>query len=56
MCGSNVKLLKKYNKATQDTKGQMFLLSNWINDALKLNEQICQSHACRKNNQICESM
>ena len=41
MCGSNVKLLKNYNKATQDTKAQMFLLSNWINDALKLNEQIC---------------
>ena len=40
MCGLNVNLLQKYNKATQDTKDQMFLLSNWINDAMKLN-QIC---------------
>ena len=41
MCEGNVKLKKKYNKATEDTKAQMYMISNWINNALNLNKQIC---------------
>ena len=41
MCSGNVKLMKKYNKANQDTKAKLFLLQNWIEDALKLNKSIC---------------
>ena len=40
-CEGNVKLMKTYNKATEDTKEQMYMISNWINNALNLNKQIC---------------
>ena len=33
--------MKTYNKATEDTKEQMYMISNWINNALNLNKQIC---------------
>ena len=41
MCEGNVKLMKKYNKAMQDAKANIYMLNNWIEDALQLNKDIC---------------
>ena len=41
MCEGNPRIVKKYNKSIQDTKGNIHLLKNWITDALELNRQIC---------------
>ena len=41
MCVGNPRIAKKYNKSIQDTKGSIYLLQNWINDALQLNKEIC---------------
>ena len=41
MCEGNPKIAKKYNKLMQNTKGNLYLLKNWISDALELNRQIC---------------
>ena len=41
MCVGNLRIAKKYNKSIQDTKGSIYLLQNWINDALQLNKEIC---------------
>ena len=35
MCQGNPRIAKKYNKSIQDTKGSIYLLQNWINDALQ---------------------
>ena len=37
----NPRIAKKYNKSMQDTKGNLYLLTNYISDALELNRQIC---------------
>ena len=41
MCNGKPKLAKKYNKASQDTKANIYLLNNWIADALQLCKNIC---------------
>ena len=41
MCANNIRLQKKYNKANQDAKANIYLLNNWITVALNLNKKSC---------------
>ena len=41
MCEGNPKNAKAYKKSIDDTKANIYVLKNWIHDALMLNRNLC---------------
>ena len=54
MCKGNPRIAKKYKKSILDTKGNIYLLKNWISDALELNKQLCYIMSDINNNDLFE--